>query len=68
LIDRKDLEVSCERLHLVSPRVPEIREAVDHDDDRAVTDGCIVDAHVSVVHKAALGGREEVCLHRGANQ
>ena len=45
LIDGHDLEAVGEAGHLMPPAVPEIREAVNHHDQRAGAHGRVVDFH-----------------------
>ena len=45
LIDRHHLKAIRQRLHLMTPRVPEVRKAVDHHDERALAERRVVNLH-----------------------
>jgi hypothetical protein len=47
LIDRHDLEILRQRRHLVTPGVPEVREAVNHHHQRALAKRRIVNLHAA---------------------
>ena len=59
-VDGGDLVLRGEGFHLVAPGVPEIGEAVDHDDERALAGGDVVDLDAVRVGVAVLvlDGRE----------
>src|SRR5688572_29668863 len=52
-----NLESVRERVHLVPPRVPEARKAVDDDDERPFAERRIVDLHATFGHGDAWTAR-----------
>ncbi len=48
LVDGHDTVVRRQCCHLMSPRVPEIRKAVDHDDERSFAHGGVMNFHTVV--------------------
>jgi hypothetical protein len=48
-IDGDDFEVRCKRLHLMTPRIPEIRKAMYKDDWLSLTEGHVVKLYPVIV-------------------